>query len=72
MLEDKELKRLLRKSEMTDREQLDVISRYIYDKKKRDVGEIKRPTNIVAIQLMAKAYESAFNYYLEHFNHKLE
>lgn len=71
MLEDKELKMLLRKSEMTDREQLSVIERYIFDKKKRQV-DIRRPNNMLAVQLMAKAYESAFNYYLELFNHNLE
>lgn len=72
MLDDKELKYLLRKSEMTDREQLDVISRYIFDKKKKDVGEIRRPNNILAVQLMVQAYDAAFSYYLGVFNHNLE
>jgi len=71
MLDDKELKYLLRKSEMTDREQLSVIERYIFDKKKREV-EIRRPNTMMALHLMHNAYECAFNYYLGVFNHNLE
>lgn len=56
---------------MTDREQLSVIERYIFDKKKREV-EIKRPNSMVALHLMHNAYECAFNYYLGVFNHNLE
>lgn len=56
---------------MTDREQLSVIERYIFDKKKREV-EIRRPNNQLSAMLMLNAYDVAFNYYLGIFNHNLE
>ena len=71
MLDDKELKYLLRKSEMTDREQLSVIERYIFDNNKREV-EIRRPNTMMALHLIHNSYECAFNYYLGVFNHNLE
>lgn len=49
---------------LTDIQQLQLIRKYIYDKKGIDVGEIERPIGITDLNLMLIAFDSACRYYL--------
>lgn len=50
---------------LSDIQQLEVIRKYIYDKKGVDVGQINRPINPSELQLMTIAFDSACQYYLK-------
>jgi len=65
MITNEEIREIIEKVELSDIEQLDVIRRYIYDKKNIDVGKINRPGDIVQLQLMGIAYNSALEYYFK-------
>jgi len=63
MITQEEAKRICSKTRLIDIEMLNVIERYIFDKKQTSVI-INRPTNVFDINLMNVAFESACNYYL--------
>lgn len=76
MIKDEEVKQIIDKRQLSDIEELQVIRRYIYDKKGVDVGEIQRPNGTlclstfpptVDIDLLVRCYNNAFAYYINKF-----
>lgn len=77
MLKDDEIKEIIKKNNLSDVEQLEVIRRYIFDVKGKDVGKIQRIKGELCLsifppqpdfQLLETAYNSALGYYLNKFN----
>ncbi len=68
MIDDVVLKEIILKEETQDIEILEVIRRYIWDKKQIDVGKIQRPNNMISDVLFRKARQVVFDYYLPKFS----
>jgi hypothetical protein len=56
---------ICKSTHLSDVQQLEVIRKYIFDKKGVDVGEINRPTTGYNLQLMTIAFDSACEFYLK-------
>lgn len=65
MLTKEEIQVIIDKTELLTIEKLEVIRKYIYDKKAEDVGVINVPNDIINVFLMDQAYFTASNYYIE-------
>ena len=64
MITKKEAITIAQATVLTDLEQLQVIRKYIFDRKGVDVGEINQPSDIVQLNYMSIAFDSACRYYL--------
>jgi len=62
MINIDEAKEISKKTELVDVQMLEVIQRFIFDKK-GVVVEINRPTHDIQIQMMSIAFEAAAKYY---------
>ena len=65
MLTKEEIQVIIDKTELLPIEKLEVIRKYIYDKKAQDVGVIKVPADIINEFLMNEAYVIAKDYYMK-------
>ena len=63
MITSEQAKEMCNKKQLTDIECLEVIQKYIFDRK-GIVININRPTDILNINLMRVAFEAASIYYL--------
>ena len=63
MITSEQAKEICNKKQLTDIECLEVIQKYIFDRK-GIVININRPTDILNINLMRVAFEAASIYYL--------
>ena len=70
MITKEELKKIISDNQPEQLSILEVIRKYIYDRKGVDVKQIKQPSNIIQIQLMNIAYNSAILYYTEKFDNE--
>ena len=64
MITSEQAKEICNKKQLTDIECLEVVQRYIFDRKGVNVGMINRPTDILNLNLMRVAFEAASIYYL--------
>ncbi len=64
MITQDEALAICKKTMLTDIEMLQVIQRYIFDRKNMSVG-IVRPSDMYSIQLMNIAFNSACDYYFK-------
>lgn len=72
MITDEEVKRILKKETLETSDMLQVIQRYIHDKKGKEVY-INPPDNVLRIQMMWNAYLECLGWYtLEKFNNNLD
>jgi hypothetical protein len=84
MIDDKELKSILKKDKLTDIEIIEVLKRHILDTKGVTINSIERPTGevcpkamfstsglgiIIDVQLMNEMYNCSLKYYSEKFNY---
>ena len=63
MINDDELKKIIKVPDPQELNKLEVIQRYIYDIKGKDVGQIKPIKNPIQHWMMQSGYEAALNYY---------
>lgn len=64
MLNDKELKDILKENNLSSGQMIEVLIRYIYDMKKQ-ITQIREPDNMISILRMFNMYDFAFKYYGE-------
>lgn len=75
MLEEKEIKEIINKSNPIERDMCEVIKVYIFDLRNEDMGDYNLPTGkiiqldlftqILDVQLLKNMYSFAKDYYLE-------
>lgn len=65
MLTKEETQIIIDKTELLPIEKLEVIRKYIYDKKGKEIDVIKVPDDIINEFLMNEAYVIAKDYYME-------
>ena len=63
MITQEQAKELVLKDSISAHEMLDVIQRYIFDKKGVDVGKIINPNNFIQQHLMNIAFDNCIAYY---------
>lgn len=68
ILQDIDIKDLIKRSTIIDLEELDLIQTYILEKKGIDVGSLNRPKDLLNVQLMSIAFNHAIHYYTNKFN----
>lgn len=68
ILNETQIKDIVKSGILEDIDQLNLIETYIKEKKRVDTGTIIRPTDLIGIQLMNIAFNTAVNYYSDKYD----
>lgn len=67
ILDEDQIKDLIRKREFSTKETLDLIETYVYEIKGKKLTELKQPKDFVNTQLMLVAQNKCIQYYTDKF-----
>lgn len=67
ILEDDQIKELIRKREFTTKETLDLIESYVFEIKGKKLSELQAPKDFVNTSLMLIAQNKCIQYYTDKF-----
>lgn len=65
LLQEQEIKDIIMSRVLTNKDQINLVQTYITERKKVQIENLKLPKNLVQVQLLQIAFNSAIEYYTE-------